>query len=84
MKGCEDKKGLEQDKCIIEKLAYYEYNINGDTFRNNFVKVGGEERMAEHLWEKFHDKKHSILALWGQLDKQNKEIVAKVINEGYE
>jgi len=83
MKDCQNLTGFEQDKCVLTKLSFYEYNINGDTFNKNFIKSGGTERMANHLWEKFVGKRHSILGLWGEADKENREILVKVIDEGY-
>lgn len=80
---CQNLEGYELDACIVEHLTYFEYNISGETFKEKFMKFGGEESMANHLWEKFHGYNHSILSSWGALDKQNKEIMIKVIDSGW-
>ena len=80
---CKSLKGYEMDACIVEHLAYFEYNINGETFKEKFMKFGGTEQMADHLWDKFHGYNHSIIKSWGALDLQNKKIMIKVIDSGY-
>ena len=70
------------ESCMIENLSKFEYNIEGPAFRYLFVKkAGGTNHMANHLWGKFHDKNHSVLALWGSLDSENRRRLVKVIDE---
>ena len=62
-------------------LAYFEVDIDGETWRKLFVENGGTKNMAEHLWEKFHTiYNHSILRLWINLDINNRTIVLKILN----
>jgi hypothetical protein len=52
----------------LDKLALWEFNdADGQAFREIF----GEENW-EHLWGKFQHYNHSILALWGSLDLENR------------
>jgi hypothetical protein len=67
----------------IDALAFYEYNIDGETFMENFVKAGGTEDMAKHLWNKFVSHNHSILATFGYADLENKRLLTKTIQMGY-
>jgi hypothetical protein len=68
-------------KADMDKLTYFEYDIDGYTFIKEFVSCGGTQNMAEHLWEKFHTLyNHSILRLWGNLDSNNQTIVLTMIN----
>jgi len=67
----------------MDALAYYEYNIDGETFRENFVKAGGTPDMANHMWNKFHGKDHSILATFGHADLKNKKLLTKTVRMGY-
>ena len=46
-------------------LAFFEYNINGETFKELFQKAGGSERMANHLWDKFCKHDQSFLRTLG-------------------
>jgi hypothetical protein len=52
----------------IDKLAIWEYNYaDGETFKEIFG-----ERSYEHIWDKFLHYNRSILALWGNLDLENR------------
>lgn len=71
-------------------LSYFEYNIYGETFIKKYIKFApksmSKERaisMANHLWSKFKLYNHSIVKLFGNLDKENQRIVIKIINSGY-
>jgi hypothetical protein len=78
--GSELKRVTESD---IDGLAFYEYNIDGETFRENFVKAGGTPDMANHFWEKFHGKNHAILSTFGDADLKHRKILTKTIKMGY-
>jgi hypothetical protein len=61
----------------MDKLAIWEFNdADGRTFREIF----GED-MGEHLWGKFHHREHSILALWGELDLQNRAKLSEYLKK---
>lgn len=68
-------------KDAIDKLAFFEYNIDGAEFKRLFVKIGGTPHMAEHLWGKFESHDHSILYVFGYADLENKRLLTKVVNE---
>ena len=65
---------------MINKMAYFEFNVNGWDFEKLFIKVGGNSHMAKHLWGKFHGYDHSFLKLFGYSDLQNRRLLVKVIN----
>jgi hypothetical protein len=72
------KKFSEND---VKKLSDMEYDIDGETFVKLWVKNGGEERLGQHVWDKFNGYNHSLLKLWGYLDSGNQKIMVKVIND---
>ncbi len=67
----------------LDALSFYEYNIDGETFMKNFMKAGGDESMAKHLWSKFVGHNHSILPVFGYADLKNKKLLTKTIKMGY-
>ena len=75
------KDNLERNACVTNHLNFFEYNIEGPTFRYLFVKNGGTDHMANHMWNKFKAKNNSILALWGHSDLSNQRILIKVISD---
>jgi hypothetical protein len=79
---CVGLSGQDLNTCkMMNKLANFEFNIEGPAFRYFFVKIGGDDHMANHLWNKFHAKNHSILALFGYSDLENQRMLAKVVNQ---
>lgn len=65
----------------IKKLSDFEYDIDGETFVKLWIKNGGSERLGKHIWSKFTGYNHSLLKLWGYMDKENQDIMVKVIND---
>lgn len=74
-------KSPKLSRSMIDKLAFFEYNIDGNEFKRLFVKVGGTPNMAEHLWGKFESHDHSILHVFGYADLENKRLLTKMVNE---
>jgi hypothetical protein len=67
----------------LDGLSFYEYNIDGEAFKENFVKAGGTPDMANHLWNKFVSHNHSILPVFGYADLKNKKLLTKTVKMGY-
>ncbi len=63
----------------VNDLADFEYDVDGTQFTRLFMKHGGTEHMAKHLWNKVDGYNHSILKLWKSLDKENTAIVSQVL-----
>jgi hypothetical protein len=74
-------KSPQMSKDMIDKLAFFEYNIDGEEFKRLYVKAGGTPHMADHLWGKFDSHNHSILHVFGYADLENKRLLTKVVNE---
>lgn len=71
------KQKIKRKNNPIEKLAIWEFNdADGKTFREIFG-----ERNWEHLWGKFEHYNHSILALWGNLDLENREKLSRYLKK---
>lgn len=66
----------------INALAYFEFNVNKETFVKLFLKYSDDKELAEHLWNKFHEYNHSILKLVGSADLETLKILANAIEEG--
>lgn len=64
----------------ISELAIFEVNIDGFSFKHYFKVAGGTEDLADHLWNKFVQHRHSLLSLWFNLDRENQVRVVEVIN----
>lgn len=65
-------------KTILGKLVHFEvwadYNKFGQIWK-------GDQRMAEHLWEKFTGYNHSILRLWCAMDLENRKILSDYLEK---
>ncbi|MDD3492572.1 MAG: hypothetical protein PHZ19_03645 [Candidatus Thermoplasmatota archaeon] len=75
---------MVQPTCDIDCLvcaSYFEFNINGETFRELYQKYGGSRSMADHMWGKFTDHHHSILHVIGVADTSNREILTRMITD---
>ena len=71
---------MEEETKTICKVASGQYNIDGETFRKNFINSGGTERMARHIWEKWKIEHHNnFLDTFGNLDEDNQELITKTI-----
>lgn len=75
------KDDIQRNACVTTHLSFFEYNVDGPVFRYLFMKNGGGENMANHIWNKFHEKNHSVLSLWGSCDNENRGILIKVISD---
>ena len=52
------------------------FNMDLDTFKEGFVKHGGDEGMARHIWDKWKSEHHdNFMWTYGNLDKKNREKV---------
>jgi len=66
---------------VMDKLARFQVDIDGEIFCKLFMQVGGSRTMADHLWYKFRDVyNQQVLPLWLSLDLANRELVLAVIN----
>jgi hypothetical protein len=62
---------------ILTRLSMWEYWVD----KSEFDKIWKDKRMSEHLWGKFKERKHSILALWGELDEKNQQILSSYLKK---
>jgi hypothetical protein len=68
-------------RVTMQQLAVFENDINGIVWKELYVRAGGSEHMAGHLWSKFVQYDHSILKLWSYLDNDNSKLIVSVINK---
>ena len=66
------------EKKDVTCLAFFEHNVNGETFKNLFQEAGSSKNMAGHIWDKFADYNHSFLRTFGMADSANRKILVKV------
>ena len=72
----------ELDVKEIDCLSKWEYNIDGDDFVKQFKEAGGDDRMGNHMWDKFNrEEHHSILGLFGAADDENRGVIVKMLSK---
>lgn len=75
----------EVNKMVTETdmmdLMKFEIWIDGETMEEYFKEFGQRtESMGSHMWNKFVSHDHSILKLYCYADKDNRRIIAKMVN----